>query len=108
MPYLCHVNLLTLIMFNKSNKKETMKHKSIIPKDEYQSYKNDFNKEILNETNKKRTVETINIKIPTSEILITFALMYSNLTNQGKKEAQEQLKLIGENYDKLIDLNNNL
>ena len=62
----------------------------------------------MNKTNKKRTVETINIKIPTSEILITFALMYSNLTDQGKKEAQEQLKLIGENYDKLVDLNNNL
>ena len=26
MPYLCHINLLTLIMFNKSNKKETMKN----------------------------------------------------------------------------------
>jgi hypothetical protein len=62
----------------------------------------------MNKTNKKRTVETINIKIPTSEILITFALVYSNLTNQGKKEAQQQLKLIGENYDKLVDLNNNL
>ena len=62
----------------------------------------------MNKTNKKRTVETINIKIPTSEILITFALMYSNLTDQGKKEAQQQLKLIGENYDKLVDLNNNL
>ena len=30
-------------MFNKSNKKETMKHKSIIPKNEYQSYKNETN-----------------------------------------------------------------
>ena len=58
----------------------------------------------MNKTNKKRTVETINIKIPTSEILITFALMYSNLTNQGKKEAQEQLKLIGENYDKMQNI----
>jgi len=25
MPYLCHTNSLALIMFNKSNKKETMK-----------------------------------------------------------------------------------
>ena len=29
MPYLCHVNLLSLIMFNKSNKKETMKKEII-------------------------------------------------------------------------------
>ena len=47
-------------MFNKSNKKETMKHKSIIPKNEYQSYKNDFNKEILNETNQSK--ETMRIE----------------------------------------------
>ena len=45
-------------MFNKSNKKETMKHKSIIPKNEYQSYKNDFNKEILNETNQSKETMT--------------------------------------------------
>jgi len=31
-----------------------MKHKSIIPKNEYQSYKNDFDKEILNETNQPK------------------------------------------------------
>jgi len=35
-----------------------MKHKSIIPKDEYQSYKNDFNKEILNETNQSKETMT--------------------------------------------------
>ena len=35
-----------------------MKHKSIIPKDEYQSYKNDFNKEILNETNQPKETMT--------------------------------------------------
>ena len=87
MPYLCHMNLLSLIMFKTNQTIGT---------------------NTMNKTNKKRTVETINIKIPTSEILITFALMYSNLTDQGKKEAQEQLKLIGENYDKLVDLNNNL
>ena len=34
MPYLCHVNLLTLIMFNKSNKKET---KMLEMKTTYQS-----------------------------------------------------------------------
>ena len=35
-----------------------MKHKSIIPKNEYQSYKNDFNKEILNETNQPKETMT--------------------------------------------------
>ena len=88
-------------MIKSTKKKETMKNTN-----------KDLNR-FLNATEfkqapKKRTVETINIKIPTSEILITFALVYSNLTNQGKKEAQQQLKLIGENYDKLVDLNNNL
>ena len=53
-PYLCHVNLLSLIMFKTNQPKETMKHKSIIPKNEYQSYKNDFDKEILNETNQPK------------------------------------------------------
>ena len=36
-----------------------MKHKSIIPKNEYQSYKNDFDKEILNETNQPKETMTI-------------------------------------------------
>ena len=49
--------------------------------------------------NKKRTVETINIKLPTSEILITYALIYSKLNNEGKEMAQQQLKKIGENFD---------
>jgi len=30
-------------------------------------------------------------------------LMYSNLTDQGKKQAQEQLRMIGVNYDKMIN-----
>ena len=51
------------------------------------------------QTPKKRTVETINIKIPTSEILISYALVYSKLNNEGKEQAQKQLKLIGENFD---------
>jgi len=50
-------------------------------------------------TNKKRTVETIDIKIPTSEILISYALVYSKLNNEGKELAQKQLKLIGQEYD---------
>ena len=41
-------------MFKTNQPKETMKHKSIIPKNEYQSYKNDFDKEILNETNQPK------------------------------------------------------
>ena len=50
-------------------------------------------------TNKKTTTETINITSSTSDLLITYALIYSNLTVEGKKEAQKQLKLIGENFD---------
>ncbi len=49
--------------------------------------------------NKKRTVETLNIKIPTSEILISYALIYSKLNNEGKEQAQKQLNLIGKEYD---------
>ena len=73
-----------------------MTRKSIIPKDEYQSYKNDFDKEILN---KKTTTETINITSSTSDLLVTYALIYSNLTDQGKKEARNQLEVIGLKYD---------
>ena len=54
-------------------------------------------------TNKKTTTETINIAPSTGEILVSYALMYSNLTDQGKKQAQEQLRAIGVNYDKMID-----
>ena len=50
-------------------------------------------------TNKKTTTETINITSSTSDLLVTYALIYSNLTDQGKKEAQQQLKLIGKEYD---------
>ena len=48
---------------------------------------------------KKLAKEIINIAPSTSEILVTYALIYSNLTVEGKKEAQKQLKLIGENFD---------
>ena len=50
----------------------------------------------------KILTETINITPSTGEILVSYALMYSNLTDQGKKQAQEQLRLIGVNYDKMI------
>jgi hypothetical protein len=92
MPYLCHVNLLTLIMFKTNQtKKETMTNTN-----------RDFKQA------KKILTETINITPSTGEILVSYALMYSNLTDQGKKQAQEQLRMIGVNYDKLVDLNNNL
>ena len=51
---------------------------------------------------KKILTETINIAPSTGEVLVSYALMYSNLTDQGKKQAQEQLRLIGVNYDKMI------
>ena len=52
----------------------------------------------------KILTETINITPSTGEILVSYALMYSNLTDQGKKQAQEQLRMIGVNYDKMINL----
>ena len=52
---------------------------------------------------KKILTETINIEPQTSEVLVSYALMYSNLTDQGKKQAQEQLRMIGVNYDKMIN-----
>ena len=65
-------------------------------------------KETMTNTNKdfkqaeKILTETINITPSTGEILVSYALMYSNLTDQGKKQAQEQLRMIGVNYDKMI------
>ena len=50
----------------------------------------------------KILTETINITSSTGDILVSYALMYSNLTDQGKKQAQEQLRMIGVNYDKMI------
>ena len=52
---------------------------------------------------KKILTETINIAPQTSDVLVSYALMYSNLTNEGKKQAQEQLRMIGVNYDKMIN-----
>ena len=51
----------------------------------------------------KILTETINITPSTGEILVSYALMYSNLNDQGKKQAQEQLRMIGVNYDKMIN-----
>ena len=66
-------------------------------------------KETMTNTNRdfkqaeKMLTETINITPSTGEILVSYALMYSNLTNEGKKQAQEQLRMIGVNYDKMIN-----
>ena len=66
-------------------------------------------KETMTNTNKdfkqaeKILTETINITSSTGDILVSYALMYSNLTDQGKKQAQEQLRMIGVNYDKMIN-----
>ena len=86
MPYLCHVNLLTLIMFKTNQPKETMTNTN-----------RDFKQA------KKILTETINIAPQTGDVLVSYALMYSNLTNEGKKQAQEQLRMIGVNYDKMIN-----
>ena len=66
-------------------------------------------KETMTNTNrdfkqaKKILTETINIAPQTSDVLVSYALMYSNLNDQGKKQAQEQLRMIGVNYDKMIN-----
>ena len=66
-------------------------------------------KETMTNTNrdfkqaKKILTETINIEPQTGDVLVSYALMYSNLTDQGKKQAQEQLRMIGVNYDKMIN-----
>ena len=94
MPYLCHVNLLSLIMFktNQTIGTNTM-NKTNKNLDRF------LNATEFKQTPKKRTVETINIKIPTSEVLISYALIYSKLNNEGKEMAQKQLNLIGKEYD---------
>ena len=55
-------------------------------------------KETMTNTNRdfkqaeKILTETINIAPKTGDVLVSYALMYSNLTDQGKKQAQEQLQ----------------
>ena len=84
-------------MFNKSNKKETMKHKSIIPKNEYQSYKNDFNKEILNETNQPKET-TINQQLKNKVILSM------KKDNDLKKYVNDIKKLNDDQFTVLINI----
>jgi len=72
-------------------------------------FKTNQPKETMTNTNrdfkqaKKILTETINIAPQTGDVLVSYALMYSNLTNEGKKQAQEQLRMIGVNYDKMIN-----
>ena len=84
-------------MFNKSNKKETMKHKSIIPKNEYQSYKNDFNKEILNETNQlKETMINQQLK---NKVILSM-----KKDNDLKKYVKDMQELSNESFDILVKI----
>ncbi len=53
----------------------------------------------MNKTNKKTTTETINIETSTNDILINYVLIYPNLNDEGKKQVQKELRLIGKNYD---------
>ena len=77
--------------------KETMKHKSIIPKDEYQSYKNDFNKEILNETNQPQ--ETM-----TNEELKNKVILSMKKDDLLKKHVKNLEDLSNENFGVLVKI----
>ncbi len=83
---------------NETNeKKENMTRKSIIPKDEYQSYKNDFDKEILN---KKENTINLNDFGKWENQLPLYLDLYSKLTDEGKKEMKMQVSTLG----KLVDI----
>ena len=74
-----------------------MKHKSIIPKDEYQSYKNDFNKEILNETNQlKETMTNKELKKKVIEDM--------KQDDDLKKYVNDLESLSNESFDTLIKI----
>ena len=74
-----------------------MKHKSIIPKDEYQSYKNDFNKEILNETNQlKETMTNKELKKKVIEDM--------KQDDHLKKYVNDLESLSNESFDTLIKI----
>ena len=74
-----------------------MKHKSIIPKDEYQSYKNDFNKEILNETNQPK--ETI-----INQQLKNKVILSMKKDNDLKKYVNDIKKLNDDQFTVLINI----
>ena len=84
-------------MFKTNQLKETMKHKSIIPKDEYQSYKNDFNKEILNETNQPK--ETI-----INQQLKNKVILSMKKDNDLKKYVNDIKKLNDDQFTVLINI----
>ena len=74
-----------------------MKHKSIIPKNEYQSYKNDFNKEILNETNQLK--ETI-----INQQLKNKVILSMKKDNDLKKYVNDIKKLNDDQFTVLINI----
>ena len=74
-----------------------MKHKSIIPKDEYQSYKNDFDKEILNETNQPK--ETM-----TNEELKNKVISSMKKDDLLKKHVKNLEDLSNENFGVLVKI----
>ena len=74
-----------------------MKHKSIIPKNEYQSYKNDFNKEILNETNQPK--ETMK-----KEQLKNKVILSMKKDNDLKKYVNDIKKLNDDQFTVLINI----
>ena len=76
---------------------ETMKHKSIIPKNEYQSYKNDFDKEILNETNQPK--ETM-----TNEELKNKVISSMKKDDLLKKHVKNLEDLSNENFGVLVKI----
>ena len=74
-----------------------MKHKSIIPKNEYQSYKNDFNKEILNETNQlKETMINQQLK---NKVILSM-----KKDNDLKKYVNDIKKLNDDQFTVLINI----
>jgi len=84
-------------MFKTIKPKETMKHKSIIPKNEYQSYKNDFDKEILNETNQPK--ETM-----TNEELKNKVISSMKKDDLLKKHVKNLEDLSNENFGVLVKI----
>ena len=74
-----------------------MKHKSIIPKNEYESYKNDFNKEILNETNQPKET-MINQQLKNKVILSM------KKDNDLKKYVNDIKKLNDDQFTVLINI----
>ena len=48
---------------------------------------------------KNKPNETISFELPTAQVLVSYLLIYQSLTHEGKKMAQDNLKIIGDAYD---------